>query len=175
LRKEMLSCFRGSRYACRHSLASVPPLAELTFAPFPSTASQWTIKGGVQNFVGYKTNSRSLALPRAKLLASPPLPDDAFLNTPLHANRVASCGPLEIAYARDIAQFMESASTALAAAGLGGGKEEAKKLTAEEKSAALRKGGSSKRPMLEVQDMGPDDFCDTVVQVSSASTSLSIR
>lgn len=61
---------------------------------------------------------------------------------------------------------MEGESTALAAAGVGGGKEETSKMTAEEKSAALRKGGGAKRPMLEVQDMMEDIFCDTVVEVS---------
>lgn len=62
---------------------------------------------------------------------------------------------------------MESESTALAAAGVGGSKEQARRMSAEEKSAALRKGGAAKRPMLEVQDMMEDVFCDTVVEVSS--------
>ncbi|ORY56823.1 hypothetical protein BCR35DRAFT_355571 [Leucosporidium creatinivorum] len=118
-----------------------------------------------QEFVGYKDKARFLVFPRSKLLASPPIPDTALLNTPLHLNRVASCGPLEVAYARDMALFMEGEATPLAAAGAGGGREEAKKLTAAEKSAALRRGGGTKRPMLEIKDMEADNFCDTVVEV----------
>lgn len=117
---------------------------------------QWQKDRG--NFTAFKDSARFAVFNKADLL------DDSFtipLPVPSPRNRLAEWGQQEIAYARDLAEFMRQRDGPVVAQV---DAEEPKDAWAN--SRALMKGGRAARQLVEIKDIVSGEFCDTIGEVS---------